>query len=567
MNSKENGLLENLASLHRTKVVPTVESFDYKYEPSDEELATKFMLKNDDRIVISKDGTIFSSMPDTRLLSLATKIVGKEKGIPADRVNIVFCYSQVLKEVVAAHRQEKAAIGEMEIETTERTDAQMSLDSIVDLAVRRDSSDIHIFFFEIHAVVMFRIDGLLRVISDPLTKNSSWNLDKVKSACATAVNAEAANDNGVEGHFNKEEPIDATFPIMTTKGRRKIRYAQTPTQSGFKVVMRVLASDSESHKDVKSVEDHGYLKEQAMLIEETSQSSSGLAVVAGPTGSGKTTTLGTMIGMISPSNSIYTYEDPIENILPNACQVPVKPKSEKCNWKSLSKNSLRLDPDVIMYGELRDSEVATEIVHAATTGHFVLTTLHTNSAIACVTRLNDLGISYNRLAEPGFLKLLVFQRLIPKICDSCCVGIDIVARDRSPIMARRLNRFREHFSANESRLRFANTTNNDCQKCGGTGVKGRLLTAEVITVDSVARNFISKGDMFGWDQSLKERGWRNIMAHAEIHVRDGMACPIQSESWLSDIFGAVEESNGGFDYEKFRAEIGPHGTQLDVVNV
>ena len=567
MKNTEDGLLEKLASLHRTKVVSTVESFDYKYEPLNEENASKFMSKTEYRILISNDGTIFSSLADNRLLSLATKIVGKEKGIPADRVKIVFCYPQVLMQVVATQRQDRIAITEKEEEATERTDAQMSLDSIVDRAVRNDSSDIHIFFYEHYAVVRFRIDGLLRVIPDSLSKSHQWNAQKVKSACATAVNAEAARDNGVEGHFNKEEPIDATFPITTSKGRRKIRYAQTPTQSGFKVVMRILAYGSESTKDVQSVQDHGYLKEQAMLIEETSLSSSGLAIVAGPTGSGKTTTLGTMVGMIPSVNSIYTYEDPIENILSNACQVPVKPKSERCNWKSLSKNSLRLDPDVIMYGELRDNEVATEIVHAATTGHFVLTTLHTNSAIACVTRLNDLGISYNRLAEPGFLKLLVFQRLIPKICDDCSVAIDTVALDRSPIMVRRLSRYREHFAEETQSLKFANTVDNDCEKCGGTGVRGRLLVAEVITVDSVARNFISKGDMFGWEKSLKERGWRNIMAHAEIHVRSGLACPIESESRLSDIFGAVEESDGGFDYSKFREEISPASARLDLVDV
>ncbi len=550
--------LNELAKLHQTRVIDSIEDFDYRFVPLEDKSVELLRTKTQDQILISSDGVIITCTCDPRHLALSKKIVAKVKGIPADKVKLVPVVPLVFGQISKAQLSKKNELPEeLDSEITERSDSQSTLDSIIDHAVRQGASDVHIFVYSNYAVVRFRIDGLLRTIKDYASQSDTWDVKEVRAVCSTAINSEAAKNNGVKDHFNDKEPLNAQFPIETSRGRRSIRYSQTPHLYGVKVVMRVLAAGAESTTEKPSLESHGYLREQALLIEDITSTSSGLALISGPTGSGKTTTLGTIVKSVPDDLAVYTYEDPVENPLPNAIQVPVDDKDPdgRCSWTSLSKNSLRLDPDVIMYGEIRSKLVAAEIVHAATTGHFVLGTVHTNSAIGCTTRLVDLGISHKRLAEPGFLKLFVFQRLIRKNCGECSMAIGKVRPRVGSQDARKISRIRSHFAEGIDSIRFAKTENNSCESCGGSGFDGRLLVAEAVVIDKVARGFIANEDLQGWETHLLSRGWKNIMAHAEIHVLNGEACPIVVEKMLSENFGGTEGDDNGFDYDGYRKEI------------
>src|SRR6185312_6501192 len=149
----------------------------------------------------------------------------------------------------------------------------------------------------------------------------------------------------------------------------------------------------------------------------------GAVLIAGPTGSGKTTTLASCMNMIRPDRKIYTIEDPVEKLITNASQIPVNTEKEDRDFASMGRASLRMDPDVIALGELRDEDTARVLVRAAITGHLVFSTIHTHTATAIVTRLMDMGISPVLLSDPSVLVCLICQRLAPTLCKRCMAPI------------------------------------------------------------------------------------------------------------------------------------------------
>lgn len=534
--------------------VLTVEDFNASFKPLRTDQIDRLVVAAGGAYVAGEDGVLYSATDDFVGLSSVLAAMGHYFSTSPHSIPVTLVVHAVLSQVYDACYGQQSANEEGEESVSTRSDAQQMLDTLIGSAAAKDATDIHITIYgEVRATVQFRISGLLHTQRNNARPDGTWNAQNMRSLCAAAVNAEAAAEMGSKDFFSTHQPMDASFTVNTASGRRKVRYSHVPNvQGGIKAVIRLLSSAEDGKSNIVSLEHLGYMTDQSQLIEQVSMSAHGLVLVCGPTGSGKSTTLHSCLSLIPQSKAVYTYEDPVESLIPGATQVPVAEGAAegRMTYTHLSKNTLRMDPDAIMYGELRNNVVAQQTVHAATTGHLVLTTLHTQSAVGAITRLCDMGIENTRLAEPGFLRLIVFQRLLPKTCKHCSV----VASEHRPTSRYhqvQMARISEHFHG-AIQMRIANTSkNNSCVHCDGSGFKGVVLVAEVVVIDHKARSYIAANDLNGWLKTLHEKGWMSVKDHAELYVRSGVLCPVNAEAELSDTFGKTAH-DGGFDYSEYR---------------
>ncbi len=239
----------------------------------------------------------------------------------------------------------------------------------------------------------------------------------------------------------------------------------------------------------------------------------GMIVVTGPTGSGKTTTLATMLSILNePTRKILTIEDPVEYEIPGINQSQVKP-SIGLTFATAMRSFVRQDPDVIMVGEIRDAETAHIAIHAALTGHLVLTTLHTETAAAAVPRLIDLGIEGFLLKST--LRAVVAQRLVRVLCDRCKVPHKLTRR-----------RYRQRPALRGDRLRAPARSIHEaggCERCGGTGYRGRNGVFEILEMSDEVRKLIGpQTDSHTIDTAAMRGGMTTMLADAVAKCRAGL---------------------------------------------
>ncbi len=258
-------------------------------------------------------------------------------------------------------------------------------------AVRLGASDVHIDPFPEGSIVRFRVDGLLQYMCDIPPSIHPEVIARIKILAGLRTDVHVTPQDGRFRHDNCD-----------------IRVSILPAQHGENAVIRVLASPESG----VSLADLGFSPNDVARIEKVLTRRQGLILVTGPTGSGKTTTLYALLGLLNKSeSSIVTLEDPIEYALKGVCQVNVNPKYG-VSFSSGLRAILRQDPDIIMVGEIRDAETARIAVHSALTGHLVLSTLHTNSAAATIPRLLDMGVE--PYLSAATLSLIIGQRLVRK---------------------------------------------------------------------------------------------------------------------------------------------------------
>jgi len=269
-------------------------------------------------------------------------------------------------------------------------------------------------------------------------------------------------------------------------GDRKLdtRISILPTTMGEKVVIRLLSQDDKSF-DLK---DLGVNEKDLIVIEKSYRKPFGMILSTGPTGSGKTTTLYSILQHLnSPEINITTIEDPVEYDIEGVNHIQINPKA-KLTFASGLRSILRQDPNVIMVGEIRDKETARIAINAALTGHLVLSTLHTNDAITTIPRLIDMGIEPFLVAST--VNLVVGQRLARKLCQHCKQAFTLDAQ-----MVNYIQKLRPDFS---SLLKEGETLYREvgCAECGGTGFKGRIGLYEVLEVTEPIRKIIIESSNF-----------------------------------------------------------------------
>ena len=328
---------------------------------------------------------------------------------------------------------------------------------IISEAVGHAASDIHVEPTKMALQIRHRVDGLLRKTMD-LPK---W----VQGAVVSRIKIMARMDIA-----EKRLPQDGRIGVRVGGRNLDLRVSTVPANYGEKVVIRILDSSNAGIP----LEAIGFSPAEMVKMEDIISRPQGILLITGPTGSGKTTTLYGILNRIkSVEDNITTIEDPIEYELPGINQVAVQEKIG-LTFAVMLRSMLRQDPDIVMVGEMRDLETTTIAVQAALTGHLVLSTIHTNSSVATITRLRDLGVPSFLLAST--IIGIVAQRLVRKICTKCKVKADPTERDI----------LRLGISSDIPIYRGAG-----CPECSGTGYKGRTGIYEILTLTQSIRDLIS----------------------------------------------------------------------------
>ncbi len=345
------------------------------------------------------------------------------------------------------------------------------VDTLLEYAIFEGASDIHIEPTEKNVLIRYRIDGILKEV---------MNLPKTIQAGLIA-RVKVLSNLKLDEH---RLPQDGRFKISSAQYKVAFRVSIIPVFDGEKVVLRLLNEDNKT----LGLEELGLEKEPLGLLKSNINKPHGIILVTGPTGSGKTTTLYTIMNVLNkPEVNIATIEDPIEYRMPHINQSQVNPKIEFTFAKGL-RSLLRQDPNIIMVGEIRDQETAEIAVHAAMTGHLVLSTLHTNDAISSPQRLINMGV-------PSFLissttNLIMAQRLVRKICKNCIYSYNldketIKQLDKHFNLSKVLDFLIKHSFLAKEKADLENILfyrGKGCKKCGQTGYKGRLGIYELLDI-------------------------------------------------------------------------------------
>lgn len=506
--------LEQYASATKTKVISSPTDIDTKDRVMDEMFS---WCKEQANIVVLKSATILSSEPTSRTVQNCKSLL-LSKGIHPGQV--FAATSAVLNLLLASGEQqdiERKHKGETSVSFS---DQQKHLRELVFEAVRQNVSDIHIQVRQGYSKIRMRQNGELNLYAE-------WSEKLGREIASVAFNKETDH---ATSYFNPLVPQDASMPLKMQGRDIRLRLASVPAHGGFDMVMRILATGDES---TKSLIELGYTDKQIDIIKMAMKLPFGAIIVAGPTGSGKTTTLATCMEMVDERQKLYSIEDPVEKVVETATQVPVNTEKEDRTFASMGRAALRMDPDVIILGEMRDEDTAHVMVRASITGHLVLTTLHTNRATAIVTRLVDMGISPVLLSDSSVLRCLMCQRLIAKVCPSCCIPLR-----KSP--KHQANMADWEAVLGKDILDRAKARGPGCEECHRTGVGGRVVVAEVIWVDEEGRSYIQKCDTLNWEKYLKANGWMDFHDRAIDLIQSGICDPFDAEKVVGPINPATQ---------------------------
>lgn len=509
-------ILNQYANATKTKVISTPRDLDAKDKILEELLE---WCHEQETIVVLRSGTILSSEPTSRSVQNCKSLL-LSRGIHPGHVYAAT--PSLLGLLLASTKQQDDDGKKKKTEAdAEFSEQQRHLRELVFEAVKQDVSDIHIQVRETYTKIRMRQHGELRVFAE-------WSERLGREIASVAFNKETDH---ATSHFNPLVPQDASMPLKMQGKDIRLRLASVPAHGGFDMVMRVLATGEEKSK---SLEDLGYTQNQIDIIKMAVRLPFGAIIVAGPTGSGKTTTLASCMEMVEPVQKLYTIEDPVEKVVEAATQVPVNTEKADRSFAMMGRAAMRMDPDVIILGEMRDEDTANVMVRASITGHLVLTTLHTNRATAIVTRLVDMGISPALLSDSSVLRCLVCQRLIAKVCQHCAVPLRQSVDHHANIQP-------WEAVLGKDIVDKAKAKGPGCAKCGRTGIGGRLVVAEVIWVDEDGRQFIQNCDTLNWEKYLKSNGWQDFRDRAIALIEQGLCDPFDAEKVVGPINPATQQ--------------------------
>jgi len=406
------------------------------------------------------------------------------------------------KQMIEELEEEEEMEGALEFEKIEERDilgmeAEAPIIKLVNhilfQAVKRGASDIHIEPFEKEVVVRYRIDGVMYQIMTPPKRVQSSLASRIKIMAGLNI-------------AEKRIPQDGRIEIKVANKAIDIRVSVLPVSFGERIVMRLL----DKTRTFGKLEAIGLSQRDFDVLWKGIHKPNGIIYVTGPTGSGKTTTLYSILGELNkPEVNIVTVEDPVEYQMQGIGQVQVREKVG-LTFAAALRSILRQDPDIVMIGETRDHETAQIAIQAALTGHLVFSTLHTNSAPATITRLIDMGIEPFLIASS--IDIAIAQRLVRKLCQSC----------------------KKRYKPTTELLESIGLTPKEaegisfykpegCDECNGMGFKGRLAIFEIMQMtDGIARLTMEKADTAQIREQAKKDGMTTLLQDGIRKIKEGL---------------------------------------------
>ena len=367
-------------------------------------------------------------------------------------------YSKERKEQISARESQEA-----DNEEVDTAPIVVLVNKIIEQAVNERASDIHIEALEDQVRVRFRIDGSMQEVMRYPKELQDAIVARIKIVSGMNIS-------------EKRAPQDGRMTLIFNRVEYDLRVSSLPTTFGEKVVMRI-ASKSGLNKEKSEL---GFQEEELKRFDNILKNPHGIILVTGPTGSGKSTTLYTVLNELNGGDvNIITVEDPVEADVDGINQVQVNEKAG-LTFASALRSILRQDPDIIMIGEIRDEETASIAVKAAITGHLVVSTLHTNSAASTVTRLEDMGIEPYMVADS--VVGIIAQRLVKRICPKCHVQKQMTDTDKFRLRLR-----------GDSNPMIYEPNPGGCAYCNNTGYRGRIGVYEIMPITPALREVISRG--------------------------------------------------------------------------
>lgn len=386
------------------------------------------------------------------------------------------------------------------------------VDTFLEYAIFENASDIHIEPEEKKVVVRYRVDGVLRKVMELPIKTLPGIVARIKILSNLKLDEHRL-------------PQDGRFKIQTKDYKISFRVSIIPVFDGEKVVMRLL---NESNR-ILTLEELGFQTKAYEIIQRNIMRPNGMILVTGPTGSGKTTTLYTILNLLNkPGVNITTIEDPIEYRMPGVNQSQVNPKIGYTFAQGL-RSFLRQDPDIIMVGEIRDNETADIAVNAAMTGHLVLSTLHTNDAATALPRLDDMKVEPFLIAST--VNIIVAQRLVRRICKECIMSYKIDKKMEAemekhfnlPELMASLEKQGAVDSKKETLSSMLFYKGKGCKHCDNSGYKGRVGVYEVLEVsETIAELILNRASAEEINKKAKEQGMITMIQDGFMKVKQGI---------------------------------------------
>lgn len=480
--------------------IPHVSLFKYQIDPAITQIIPESMAKRYQVLPFMKEGgKLMVAMADP-LDYFAIEDLRMSTGF---RIEPAISSRDELTRAIARHYGMRDSMSQMlvelpsaeEIEETEITDEDSPIvrlvNQMIQQAVSLRASDIHVDPGENNLSIRYRIDGTLR---------TERIIPKQMQGFITARLKIMAKLNIAERRLPQDGRIKMQFDYKIVD----IRVSSLPTMHGEKIVLRLLDLSS----GIKSVDSLGFSDGNSEVFRDMIGKPYGILLITGPTGSGKTTTLYAALSELNTENAnIITIEDPVEYQLEGVNQVQVNP-AIGLTFAAGLRSILRQDPNIVMVGEIRDSETAEIAVRASLTGHLVLSTLHTNDAVSTISRLRDMGVEPYLISSS--LLGVVAQRLVRKICPDC--------REQHKPTEQESILLRQHGLPEHVIYR-----GRGCGSCGNTGYRGRIAIHEVLLINDHMRRLITEGATIDeLREAAKAQGMVQLMEDGFMKVSKGI---------------------------------------------
>ncbi|MDP2691810.1 MAG: GspE/PulE family protein [bacterium] len=367
-------------------------------------------------------------------------------------------------------------------------------------ATQFKASDIHFQPEEDQVVMRMRRDGLLYEVLSISNKQFQMLSSEIKRAAGIKINIQ-------------QTPQDGEYQYEVNNRRIGVRVSTLPTQYGESIVLRIL----DAQNAMVDINQLGFTDYQKTLIVDQLKKETGLILVTGPTGSGKTSTLYSCIHAINtPEKKIITLEDPIEFEIHNVTQSEIV-EEEGYTFAMGLRHVLRQDPNVIMVGEIRDKDAAEIAFQAALTGHMVLSTVHSNDAVLTIPRLLNIGVKPYILALG--LEMVIAQRLVRRLCQSCRTPAQISEAERADIDQVKASLASKGITIPEEQIFNA----KGCDECHGEGYNGRMVMAEILKINEAIRRSVLAGESAEQIVAIAEKeGYIRIKEDGVLKVLQGL---------------------------------------------